>query len=63
MTLEVKTRKMLIAERRALDELAFRAGLKQRWLYLFRGGLQQDYGIRKVQKLHDYLVRSKAKGA
>lgn len=57
MKLENETRKLMKLDSRTPEELAKRTKLGMRWLYRFRKNDQIDYGVRKVQTLHDFLAR------
>lgn len=41
-----------------VPDLARATGLKQRWLHRLLAGDFQDPGVRKIERLHKYLVGS-----
>lgn len=51
-----KTRRLLSKCDRPLQEIADGAGVGFEWLRSFKGS-EHDFGVGKVQKLHDYLQR------
>ena len=38
-----------------VEQIALDTGLTESWLYSFAGRKAQDFGIRKVERLYDYL--------
>jgi hypothetical protein len=51
-----KTRDLLAKCDRPLKEIADGAGVGLEWLKKFRQQADHDFGVNKVQALHDYLV-------
>lgn len=51
-----KTRELLANCDRPLKEIADGAGVGLEWLKKFRQRAEHDFGVKRVQALHDYLV-------
>lgn len=50
-----RTRALLARCDRPLWEIAEGAGVGFEWLRKFKSGAEHDFGVHKVQALHDYL--------
>lgn len=57
MKLENETRKLIRKDKRKPEAIAKASGINMRWLYRFKDNESADYGIRRVQKLNDFLAR------
>jgi hypothetical protein len=57
MKLEKETRKLVKTDKRKPQAIAKASGIDMRWIYRFQNDQSADYGIRRVQKLHDYLSK------
>lgn len=55
--LEKITRAMLLNAAETRKQIAESSGVNFEFLKKFAHDYNEDYGIRKVQKLHDYLIQ------
>ena len=55
MKLETETRILIRRDKRSPESLAKASGMNMRWLYRFKDDQSEDYGIRRVQKLYEFL--------
>lgn len=58
MKLENETRKLIKKDKRSPESLAKVSGINMRWLYRFKFDQSNDYGIRRVQKLFNFLTKN-----
>lgn len=57
MNLLKETRNLLSASKLTVQDLAKKTRLKVRWLHRFKNDDFDDYGVKKVQKVHDVLKK------
>ena len=57
MKLEKETRKILKSDKRKPEAISKASGVDMRWIYRFRNNDSDDYGIRRVQKLFNFLSK------
>jgi len=57
MNLLKDTRNLLSATKLTVQQLARKTRLKVRWLHRFKNDDFEDYGVKKVQKVHDVLKK------
>jgi len=57
MKLENETRKLIKRDKRSPTAIGKATGIGWRWIYRFKLDESDDYGIRRVQTLHDFLAR------
>ena len=57
MNIYKRTQTLLRNTKQSPETIAAATGLKQRWIYLFKKGNQNDYGVFKVQKLYRHLSK------
>ena len=55
-----KTLQMVRESPLSVPQLASNADLEQRWLYMLVNGKIKDPGIRRLSRLHDYLLAEQA---
>jgi hypothetical protein len=55
---EARTRRMLKERPRSLEytHIADATRLKYRWIVSFAANDKEDYGVRKIHRLHEYLI-------
>lgn len=58
-----KTIRLLKMSSISFSEISKGAGVGQRWLFDLANGRFKDPGVRKIQRLHDYLSKRNEKAA
>ena len=56
MTLLESTLSMIPTSGHSLSRIAYHCGVTLRWLQLVRKGKIADPGVRKIQRIHDFLL-------
>ena len=59
MTLLTKTR-LLAKNHPSITKLSAESGLSREWIYLFIRDESRDYGVKKVQRLYEALIKDDA---